>query len=605
MLDVPSESNVAAGSDSNAVETGPVEAWSVIPKLRHDLRTPLNQIIGYTEMLQEMAAEDLQSDLAKIRTAALTLVDSIDDAFKVIGQMLTGVTPQAPSVAPGPLAASRMLDSEPPPDDATALGQTYDGAAFLVVDDNEMNRNMLSRRLVRRGFGVETAESGEAALRALGERSFDLVLLDVVMPGMSGLEVLRRIRQTKTMAELPVIMATARDGSRDVVHALESGANDYVTKPIDMPVLLARANTQLALKDANERAIDLTVRLEQRNRFIRDAFGRYLTDEIVENLLATPEGLALGGEGRTATILMSDLRGFSSLSERLSPRQVVSLLNNYLGAMTKVIVKHEGTIDEFIGDAILVIFGAPVSRPDDAERAIACALEMQLTIEAVNVGNRAQDLPDIEMGIGINTGEVVVGNIGSDKRAKYGVVGRNVNLAARIEALTVGGQVLVSESTLAAAGPAVRVDGTMEVSPKGARGMLRIHEVGGLAGKYDLSLPRRRSALVALPESMPIRFAVLDGISVPTTMELASLSAASAREAIMMVDGAIAPMSTVKFQVSDGLGGFLASDVYAKILRTEEMGGYLLHFTSVPPEVEQLLAELVTAAGARALPTAL
>ena len=178
---------------------------------------------------------------------------------------------------------------------------------------------------------------------------------------------------------------------------------------------------------------------------------------MVASLLETPEGLRLGGEKRELTILLADLRGFTALADRYTPEQVVRVLNNYLGTMADLIVAHQGTIDEFIGDAILAIFGAPVARPDDAERAAACAVAMQLAMREVNAFNRGEGLAEVEMGIAVNTGEVVVGNIGSQTRAKYGVVGTHVNLAGRIEGFTVGGQILVSDATLRRAGGSLAV----------------------------------------------------------------------------------------------------------------------------------------------------
>src|SRR5687767_11834285 len=215
---------------------------------------------------------------------------------------------------------------------------------------------MLSRRLIKRGYGVETAEGGEQALARVGRGGVDLILLDIDMPGMTGLDVLRALRATTTRADLPVIMATARDQGQDIVEALSLGANDYVTKPLDFPVVLARTETQLALKRANEEVRRLAKELEVRNRFIQQTFGRYLSDEVVRRLLETPEGLRLGGEKREVTLLMADLRGFTSMAERFSAEQIVRVLNNYLGTMADLIVGYQGTIDEFIGDAILAIF---------------------------------------------------------------------------------------------------------------------------------------------------------------------------------------------------------------------------------------------------------
>ncbi len=211
------------------------------------------------------------------------------------------------------------------------------------------------------------------------------------------------------------------------------------------------------LKDSYEQ-------LERRNQFIRKTFGRYTSDEIVEALLDMPDGLKLGGEKREVTLLMSDLRGFTALAEQLEAAEVVALLNHYLSAMVGLIQRHGGTIDEIIGDAILVLFGAPLAMEDAAERAVRCALEMQKAMGGVNEHNIQKGWPEIEMGIAVHTGEVVVGNIGSTKRSKYGVVGRNVNLTARIESFTVGGQVLVSPALMGAAKGGLILGDEIEVS---------------------------------------------------------------------------------------------------------------------------------------------
>src|SRR4030095_9415766 len=227
--------------------------------------------------------------------------------------------------------------------------------SLLVVDDNPMNRDMLARRLARRGYTVTVAADGYQALAMIDAQQFDLVLLDIMMPGISGPDVLQTVRQRYAVADLPVIMATAKDQSEDIVAALQLGANDYVTKPLDFPVVLARTQTPLSLKRAMQEIRHLATQLELHNRFIRETFGRYLTDEVVASLLDSPTGLALGGEKRQGTLLLSDLRGFTTLSEYLHPEEVVTILNRHLGTMVDVILRYHGTIDEFIGDAILVI----------------------------------------------------------------------------------------------------------------------------------------------------------------------------------------------------------------------------------------------------------
>ena len=204
------------------------------------------------------------------------------------------------------------------------------------------------------------------------------------------------------------------------------------------------------LKESRAQLVNLNQQLERRNQFIRETFGRYTSDDIVGVLLDMPEGLKLGGEKRQVTLLMSDLRGFTALAERLEATQVVALLNHYLSGMIEIIQRSGGTIDDIIGDAILVVFGAPVAMPDAAQRAVCCALEMQKAMREVNEYNFQKGWPEIEMGIALHTGEAVVGNIGSTKRSKYGVVGQPVNLTARIESFTVGGQVLVSPTLISA-----------------------------------------------------------------------------------------------------------------------------------------------------------
>ena len=185
-------------------------------------------------------------------------------------------------------------------------------------------------------------------------------------------------------------------------------------------------------------AIAITAYIARTGVEIRKTFGRYLTNEVVANLLENPTGLTMGGERRKITMLTSDIRGFTATAERLPPEEVIKILNFYFGHMADVITKYQGTIDEFMGDGILVLFGAPTHREDDAQRSIACALEMQLAMIPVNQQMTQWGYAPLLMGIGINTGEVVVGNIGSEKRTKYGIVGNHVNLTYRIESYTTG-----------------------------------------------------------------------------------------------------------------------------------------------------------------------
>jgi adenylate cyclase len=366
--------------------------------------------------------------------------------------------------------------------------QDAEKSVILVVDDNEMNRDLLSRRLLKKGFDVHLAEDGFVALEWLAGNRCDLVLLDIMMPGMSGIEVLVKLRETRDGTELPIIMATAKDTREDIVGALQSGANDYVTKPIDFPIVLARVNAQLALKRANDKIRSLVEEVARHNKFIRKVFGRYLTDEIAKTLLDSPEGLKLGGERREITMLMADIRGFSAIASGLDAEDVVTLVNNFLSRMTEVVIGYGGTIDEFIGDAILVLFGAPQVVDNHAEKAVACAIEMQLAMADVNQLNRSCGLAEVATGIGIHTGEVIVGSIGSEARAKYGVVGHNVNYVSRVESFTNGGQILVSERTRECCSGILGTRGSMGVRPKGFDHEVQLYDVAGIAGDYGLTL---------------------------------------------------------------------------------------------------------------------
>jgi adenylate cyclase len=325
---------------------------------------------------------------------------------------------------------------------------------------------------------------------------------------------------------------------------------------------------------------------------MRQTFGRYLTDEVVANLLETPEGLQLGGEKRKVTILISDLRGFSALSERVSPEIAVSVINFYLEVMTDVISQYHGTINELMGDGMLVMFGAPMSGEDDSQRAIACAVAMQLAMDKVNQHNQQLNLPPLEMGIGINTGEVLVGNIGSQKRAKYTVMGSPVNLASRIESYTVGGQVLVSKDTLKDVGPILRIDGEMQVQPKGIQELITIYEIGGIGGQFNLFLPKAEEMLVVLSQEIPMQYTVLEGKHLGERVFHGKLVKLSAHMAELDSEYPVELFSNLKINLltgtekARGLG-----DIYAKVVKisADSPTQFYVRFTGIPPEVGAVL----------------
>ncbi|MGA1357640.1 MAG: CHASE2 domain-containing protein [Prochlorothrix sp.] len=339
---------------------------------------------------------------------------------------------------------------------------------------------------------------------------------------------------------------------------------------------------------------------------IRKTFGRYLSDDIVETLLESPDGLKLGGEHRVITILTSDLRGFTATSERLPPKEVVRLLNFYLGHMADVITEYGGTIDEFMGDGILVLFGAPTQRGNDAERAIACAIAMQRAMETVNQQMEEWGYEDLEMGIGINTGEVVVGNIGSVKRTKYGVVGSPINLTYRIESYTTGGQVLISESTYTSAqqtGAAVTVRSTKEVQAKGIKHPITIYEVGAIGGTYTLTLPQEAQQFQELAQPVAIEYALLSGKNIDNHLyqgEIISLSRKQARIRLSQQPGdpipPLEPLLNLKLNLkvsAEAAPGIATEDVYAKVLEEPQASdGFYIYFTAKPPIIAKYLNQL-------------
>jgi adenylate cyclase len=414
--------------------------------LQHDIRNVLGAMRGYAELLQEDIGD---------------LVPSLNASLERVLKAVASASDDGNQSAPARIEGS-----------STGITGTV-----LAVDDSADNRDLLARYLTREGHTVLLADSGAEALKILDENPVDLVLLDLIMPGMNGSEVLTRMKANNELRALPVIVISGQQDMDDIISCIEAGADDYLFKPFNQVLLQARISAGLERKRWHDREELYREQLERNEKFIRATFGRYVSDEVVANLLEAPEGLKLGGDLRECTILMSDIRQFSSICERLPPDDVMKMLNHYLGVMSEIIMKHQGTIDEFIGDAILAIFGAPTSRADDAERAAQCALEMQQAMNDINRDNRQAGLPEISMGIGVNTGAVIAGNIGSERRSKYGVVGHHVNLTARIESQTAGGEVLISASTLEKLKGSYRVGASKEVKVKGIEEFVTIYQL--------------------------------------------------------------------------------------------------------------------------------
>ncbi len=320
---------------------------------------------------------------------------------------------------------------------------------ILAVDDNKQNLSLLERALTSAHYEVVTAEDGPTALQLIGSTAPDLVLLDVMMPGMSGYEVCRHIRANEATCLLPVVMLTALTDVADRIRGIEAGADDFLSKPVNREELLTRVKSLLRIKTLHDE-------VETKNHLLRNLFGRYVSAEVAAEIVADPgRHLKLGGDKREVTILFGDLRGFTPLAEQLDPQDVVDILNSYLKLVIDTVFEFRGTLDKFRGDGFMAFFGAPIAHDDDALNAVRCALATQERL--MHIAFTKFPKVRLHMGIGINTGVVIVGNIGSERRTDYTVIGNEVNTAQRFEANAGPGQILITGNTYERVKDAVKV----------------------------------------------------------------------------------------------------------------------------------------------------
>jgi class 3 adenylate cyclase len=338
--------------------------------------------------------------------------------------------------------------------------------------------------------------------------------------------------------------------------------------------------------------------LRQRD-FIRDTFGRYVSPEVAQTLLESPGALEFGGQKREVTILMSDLRGYTRFAERGEPQQVAEVLNEYLGRMTDIVIGHGGTINEFIGDAIFAIFGAPVAHPDHAERAAAAALTMQRAMAEVNRANTARGLPRFEIGIGVNTGEAVVGNIGSEQRAKYAVVGHAVNVAARVEGATVGGQIFVSAATREVIRDLAEVGAPVPVEVKGIAEPLVLYELRGIGGRFAQRLPEvTTEGDPQVDVALPLTCRVIEGTVVRGERVAGTVRRLGTRRLDIRLDAPLPPLTNVRLRLNYPGLGYDSGELYGKIVGEVQRGGERLtqiRLTSVDPVDQKILEDFLQA----------
>ncbi|HSE94246.1 MAG TPA: response regulator [Methylomirabilota bacterium] len=354
-----------------------------------------------------------------------------------------------------------------------------DPARILVVDDTPQNVKLLADLLTVKGYAVVTAASGAEALAKVAAEHPDLVLLDVVMPGMSGYEVCRKIRESPDTGILPVVMVTALDPAQERLKGLEAGADDFLTKPINQPELLARVRSLLRIKALYDTVQAQAAQLADWNRTLEhrveeqvhqlEQLGRlkrFFSPQLAELIVAGGAEDPLKTHRRDVTVVFLDLRGYTAFAETAEPEEVMGVLREYHAAMGTLILAHEGTLERFAGDGMMIFFNDPVPVPNPAERAIHMALSMRDRMADLSVAWRKRGY-DLHIGVGIAAGYATIGAIGFEGRWDYGAIGSVINLAARLCGEASSGQILVSRKVLASVEGLVEAESVGELALKG------------------------------------------------------------------------------------------------------------------------------------------
>lgn len=310
----------------------------------------------------------------------------------------------------------------------------------LVVDDELDTLGLLSNILRAEGHQVIEATDGEAALERYKEEAPDLIMLDILLPRLDGIEVLKRVRSADEA--VGIIVVSALTSQELIREAMLAGADDYLSKPFTLKTIRKHIRRVLERSHLRQENIRLQRELEVAHAKIRALFERYMPTPVAERLIAAPELPQLGGERQVITVLFADLRGYSPLAASISPEDLVEILNHYLALAAQAMENEEGTLDKFMGDSVMAFFNAPVPQDDHVLRAVRAALSIRQACEAEKQASPVA----LEFGIGIHCGEALVGNIGTVHFMNYTAVGEAVNLAKRLQELAEGGQILISGS---------------------------------------------------------------------------------------------------------------------------------------------------------------
>ncbi len=337
-------------------------------------------------------------------------------------------------------------------------------AKILIADDIEINRVAFYDLVIHFGYTPILAENGRLALEQIRQQHPDIILLDIIMPEMDGYAVLEQLKNDEALQHIPVIVISAIDDMDSIVQCIKNGADDYLVKPFNHILLKARIEACLQKKYRRDAEKKYRQQIEEYNQNLekrvhdqvqeivasqkaRSNLSRYLSPNIVDKVLASKQEIQLGGEKNKVTILFADIRGYTRMSQQMNVNEIVEMLNEHFTEMTHIIFQHGGTLDKFIGDSVMAVFGSPFSSDNDEYNAIMAAQAMQQAMKKRNEIRQQRNQIPFQIGIGINTGDVITGNIGSPEKMDYTVIGDTVNLAARLQGIAKGGEIIVGDET--------------------------------------------------------------------------------------------------------------------------------------------------------------
>lgn len=345
-------------------------------------------------------------------------------------------------------------------------------ARILVVDDNARNVRLLEGMLSSQGYQVIPAYSGAEALERVAQQPPDLIISDVVMPGMDGFELTQTLRARADTRAIPILLLTALREMDDKHKGLEAGADDFLTKPFSLIELQIRARSLLRIKRLHDE-------LELKNALLERVLMRYISADVAREILSNPDqNLQLGGQTCYVSVLFADIRGFTRFARQHQAITVTQVLNRIFDALAPIVLEHKGTLDKYLGDAIMSFYGAPVPYVDNPLQAVQTAWQMQL--EFAHLRQEMDMIGELGLGIGVYTGEAVVGNIGSEKIMNYTVIGHTPNIAKRLQEHARSGQILIGEATYRAVRDRVEARRTEPLSLKGLSESVCAYEVLGI-----------------------------------------------------------------------------------------------------------------------------